>query len=184
MLTNMRRVVGAGVAAVALTVAGAAQANLVTNGSFETGDFGGWTQTGDQSFTGVLCGVPSPDGNCQAFFGPTTPGGITQSLATQAGGNYVVTFSFSPQTPPNTFTAMFGGQTLTSVTNGNNLGFQNFRFMTTAAGANTALSFTFTNQFDFSRLDAVAVEAPEPASLALLGLGLGALALARRRKQQ
>src|SRR5882724_10870417 len=60
---------------------------LVTNGSFETGDFTGWTQVGNTGFGGVECpGAPFAgpgDGNCDAFFGPVgSTGGITQTLNT------------------------------------------------------------------------------------------------------
>jgi len=67
-------------------VASPAFANLVANPGFETGDFAGWTQSGDTSFSGV-------DGNPQsgtfaAFFGPIGGNGfISQDLATMAGGS-------------------------------------------------------------------------------------------------
>ncbi len=88
-------------AAVLLTAAvGApayAAANLVTNGSFETGDFNGWTQVRNTGFSGVFCpGAGSvPDGNCAGFFGPAgSDGGIQQTLATSAGTPYNISFYF------------------------------------------------------------------------------------------
>ena len=39
--------------------AGAAQANIVTNPGFETGDFTGWTLSGDTSFTFVERVLPT-----------------------------------------------------------------------------------------------------------------------------
>jgi len=79
----------------ALGVSGLASANIVANGSFETGDFTGWTQIGNTGFTGVECpGAPFAgpgDGNCDAFFGPVgSTGGITQNLATVAGVRYFI----------------------------------------------------------------------------------------------
>ena len=41
--------------ATALVFCNPARADLVTNGGFETGDFTGWTQTGNTAFDGVLC---------------------------------------------------------------------------------------------------------------------------------
>ena len=63
------------------------QASLVTNGGFETGDFAGWSQTGDTTFNGVQCPGPDPsvyEGNCSAFFGPSfSVGGIEQTIGTE-----------------------------------------------------------------------------------------------------
>src|SRR6266404_3872321 len=82
------RLLGTMVAAMVLVVgiSGAAHAvELVTNGSFETGDFTGWTLTGNTGFTGVECpGVPFAgpgDGNCDAFLGPVgSDGTLSQVL--------------------------------------------------------------------------------------------------------
>ena len=77
-------------------MAGSAQAlNIVNNGSFETGDFTGWTQTGNTGFAGVTSGG-APNGTFFAFFGPIgADGGILQTLSTVAGNKYVISFSFS-----------------------------------------------------------------------------------------
>src|SRR5436305_6063044 len=98
-------------------------ANIVNNGSFETGDFTGWTLSGNTGFTGVECpGAPFAgpgDGNCDAFFGPVgSTGGITQNLATVAGVRYFIGFDFDPDGgTPSSFSATFGGTTLISVNN-------------------------------------------------------------------
>jgi hypothetical protein len=95
----------------ALAFAPPAQADVV-NGGFETGTFAGWTLTGDTSFSGV---DPSAarSGNYEAFFGPTTVGGISQAFATTANTAYVVTFSLAllDSARPNSFAWTWNGDT-------------------------------------------------------------------------
>src|SRR2546422_4407815 len=99
-----KMVLAAMVAALGLAVgiSGPAHAaELVTNGSFETGDFTGWTQTGNTGFSGVECpGAPFAgpgDGNCDAFFGPVGSNGtISQTFATVVGAFYTIVFDFRP----------------------------------------------------------------------------------------
>src|SRR5437016_2266773 len=72
----------------------AGAASLVTNGGFETGDFTGWTQTGNSTFNGVQSPGPGPsvrEGNSSAFFGPVgSVGGISQTLTTIPGASYFI----------------------------------------------------------------------------------------------
>src|SRR5216110_1829080 len=99
-------------AAAAFFVSVPAQAAVVNCG-FETGDFTGWTQTGNTSFDGVTCPGPGPTvrgGNCSAFFGPVgSTGGITQTISTTPGGTYTVFFSLlTDGGTPSSFEADFG----------------------------------------------------------------------------
>src|SRR6266702_2978921 len=86
----------------ALGMSGLAHATeLVTNGSFETGDFTGWTLTGNTGFTGVECpGAPFAgpgDGACDAFLGPVGSNGtLSQVLTTIPGRFYSINFDFQP----------------------------------------------------------------------------------------
>lgn len=167
-----------------------AGAAIVVNGGFETGDFTGWTLTGDTSYSFVLAEAPVPQsGTYGASFGPfDTLGGISQSLATIAGTTYVLDFWLQAESDalgasaPNSFLAQWNGTTVTSLVNSPAFAYQHLIFDVTATSATTLLSFTFNNNPAFWDLDNVRVTAvPEPETWALMVLGLAAVAARRRR---
>jgi hypothetical protein len=91
-----------------------AAANLVANPGFETGDFTGWTVTGN----GIGIDTVFPNtGNFDAFFGALTtdsnPGVLSQILATRAGQSYTLSFTILDEAgfSGDTFTVTLGGFT-------------------------------------------------------------------------
>jgi len=204
MFSATRR--GAAALVLATFFAGAAQANLVTNPGFETGNFTGWALSGDTSDTGVdnfsphsgrfgaLLGTLPPDPR----FPDTLPstGSITQTLATTVGVSYAIEFWLNTAVKPNFLSVSFGGIVLDSLTDittspmvqRNDPNYKLFSYTALASSASTDLVFTFQHDFWVWDLDDVSVEAatavPEPGSLALVAGGLifWFLLLALRRR--
>jgi len=172
-------------AAAAVAFAGSAQAQLVINGGFETGDFSGWTESG---VIGTMYGVDTAgphQGNYSAFFGASTPAAwISQAVATTAGQAYRISFWFdrSPQTTSGLFSVTFGGAQVFNDP-GTTFAFGLVTVNVVANSSSSELRFAANNNSDFYTLDSVSVTAvPEPAPAALLAAGLAAMALWRRRK--
>jgi hypothetical protein len=167
----------------------AAATNLVTNGSFETGDFSGWIEGGDTSFSFVTdepAGGGPTDGIYHAAFGPIDGyGGIIQELATTAGSTYFLSFDIASlsDTPPNAFFLYWDGIYLIDDSN-----FPAFDYVTasgyvTASTNSTTLVFGFYNPPSYFLLDNISVTTvPEPASWALMIAGFGMIGAAMRRR--
>lgn len=181
----------------------AADANLVLNPGFETGDFTDWSLTGD----GVAIDTIFPNtGCCDAAFSATTedanPGVLSQSLSTVAGQSYKLSFaildeagfsgdSFDVQF--GSFSAMITGDEAASPGDLPSL-YTAFSFTVPAidiVGGITVLAFKGLNDpvsgIDWN-LDDVSVNAavntPEPSTWILLAVAFASLAIQRRVKNR
>src|SRR5262245_22728486 len=195
---------GAAASVLATFFAGAAQANLVTNPGFETGNFTGWALSGDTDFTAVDRFSPH-SGSFGAGLGTSFPdprfpitlpstGSITQTLATTVGVSYNIEFWLNTAVKPNFLSVSFGGivlDSLTDITTSPSIlpaVYALFSYTALASSASTDLVFTFQHDPWVWDLDDVSVEAaaavPEPGSLPLIvaGLTFGFLLLALRRR--
>ena len=173
-----------------------ASANLVVNPGFETGNFTGWTQSGNTSFTGVSA-TSAHSGSFGAFFGPIGSNGfISQDLVTVADATYDLTFwlTNSPPTLLNHFEASWNGSVISTSVPDNAAAFPYTQFLFTgllATGSSTALEFGFQNDLGFWEFDDVSVTlntapsgVPEAFSTLWLALPLAGMlgfSLLRRR---
>jgi PEP-CTERM motif len=179
-----RRVLSALVALIACIVTpGYATAGIVTNGGFETGDFTGWTLSGNTDFVGVTTGI-AHTGDYAAYFGSDgSLGFLSQNLATTAGTTYELNFFLaSDGQTPSDFQVTFGGATFDQ-TDLPMFSYVSQSLTVTATGSSTLLQFGFRDDNGFLNLDDVSVIAvPEPGSLVLLCLGASISLTFRNRK--
>lgn len=204
----MRKFFVAALAALALPTG--AHAAAFINGDFESGvsTGGGFVTLGNGStgVTGWIVGGNSIDyigsywqaasGNRSIDLSGNGPGSIAQTFDTIIGQRYLVTFALAgnPDNGPVTktlLTTASGNATQSDIftvapgTLRSNLGWQTFRYIFTATGGSTTLTFASGTQTAFGpALDNVTVSAiPEAATWAMMiaGMGLSGAALRRRR---
>lgn len=197
-MTKFARVLLA-IAVLALCTTGLAYAdnnNLVTNGGFETGDFTGWSVTGDTTFAGVCDVTTCPggfapyEGNYAGYFGAVGDTvSISQLIPTTPGDTYSLSFYLANPVggTPNYFGVTFGSSTFSFSNFGVAFSWQEFTLTTVATSNETPLQFTFRNDPGYWFLDNVNVQQsggtiPEPSTLALFGSGVLGLAGIVRRK--
>ena len=191
-MKTLRPILLALTAVAALSVAYPAKANLITNGGFETGDFTGWTVSGDLNDVAVIgtniTGIAPHSGSFQGVFGPLNTGFLSQMLALAVGTTYRVDFWLANAISPgnNSFAVSLGGVTGFSLTNAGLSGYTEHTFDFTYTGGSTQLLFTYLNVPGEWLLDDVSVNAvgtvPDGGTtVSLLGCALLGLAGLRRR---
>lgn len=188
-------------AALALCLSGAANANVLVNGNFESG-LSGWTLTGVAGLASPPYfggGSPAVDGVFMAVFNQgeqPASGVLSQSFATMAGHTYHVTFDYGTNNGNwQQINAIVAAQDKSVLSDGfygaPGPWLRPFAFDFVAADSLSTLTFKdVAGNWTFSTdglLDNVAVAdanpVPEPASIALLALGLAGIGALRRRQR-
>jgi uncharacterized repeat protein (TIGR03803 family) len=153
----------------------------IQNGGFETGDFTGWTLSGDTNDTfvddGTLTTIPPESGSYEAALGTTTGsfGYLFTSSVTTPGTGYLISFWFANPFPvPATFLVSWNGNLLMGLTNPPAIGWTNFQFAVQASGSSSVLQFEYLNEVSLFALDnvsVVAVPASAPPQLTIVRSG-------------
>jgi len=141
---------------------------LISNGGFETGDFTGWSLSGNATnmyVTGISQFVES--GNYAARLGPIGALGYLSQSNIPTVTNQTYLLSFWLENPdgglPNEFNVSWNGNIIYDQTNLPQFGWTNMQFAVTAVGATSTLQFGFRNDPQFFGLDAVSLTAvPTP----------------------
>jgi hypothetical protein len=152
-----------------------ASANLIVNGSFETGDFTGWTVNAN-SYPISIVTTPVEDGTYAAQIAgyQYNPNTLSQTITDTSGQAYTLSFwrYQAGGTPPIGLTVTWDGTTVFSETDPGAQPYQNFLATVTGSGLDT-LVFTSYNDPSFTYLDNVSLTVPGPQP----GTGIGALML-------
>jgi Carbohydrate binding domain len=175
----MRRKLRWGVIALTLSVwsfvaAGAAKADQVVNGGFETGDFTGWNLSGNTDDTYVLS-FPVHSGYFAAgLSNDGTDGYLSQTISTlTVGQQYQLSYwLYSDGYTPNEFSVSFGGATLFSQTDIPYQPYTEYTYLVTATSTSSELTFGFQDAPGYLYLDDVSLNAvPEPSTAISGGVG-------------
>ena len=151
---------------------------ILFNGNFDTGDFLGWTSSGNFN----SCAIDTNSlyahlGIYGAELGPSgSLGFLSQTLPTTPGASYLLSFWLdSPDGGnPNEFRVSWNGNIIFDKTNIAAIGWTNIQFVVTATGTNTVLQFGFRDDTTWLGLDDIRVVPTQPTipSMNLSGTNL------------
>ena len=146
----------------------AAGQQLAQNGGFETGDFSGWTQTGNSGYTTVDTSLLyAHSGTYGAKLGPWgSLGYISQSISTTPGQFYYLSLWLdSPDgETPNRFLVSWNGTNIFDQAGLAAIGWTNLQFTNLATTDSATLRFGFRNDQSYFGLDDITVFRLPPAS--------------------
>jgi hypothetical protein len=128
----------------------------IQNGAFETGTFSNWTQSGTVNYTYVSTNSLYAYTNTYgAELGPGSLGYLSQTVGTDAGQSYVLSFWLdSPDgLGPNEFLVSWNGTNVFNQTNLAKTGWTNLQFTVTATGSSTVVEFGFFDGGTYLGLD-------------------------------
>ncbi len=184
---NIKRWIGVGL--LVGVVAASANANLVVNGGFETGNFSSWnTQAAAAGSDFSVINGQSHSGSFSALFqaDQNQYDSIWQSLNTVQGTSYTISFwVYNAGVGEDSMQVLWEGNTILNSTpiNAPLEDWTEFSVNAMATTNGSDLKFKFYDGTAWAGLDDVTVTAtpvPEPATMAVLGGGL--LLLIRRRR--
>lgn len=173
--------------------------SIVNNGSFQTGDFTGWTANPNSSFPWQVEGAPGnffADTGCvgqECITGTTSQQAyLYQDLTTTAGNSYTLGFTFSNEGTPSELEVLFGSTVAIDLLNVNTGGSVDYSVNGLVASSSiTRLEFLGREDPSFMSVTNISVTdngpastspIPEPGTVGMVGTGVLGLLGAVRRK--
>lgn len=145
--------------------------SVLQNGGFETGDFTGWTVTG-QTTSGGATPVVYDDvesvasgygvahsGNYGLYLGDNAPFSIAQTAPTDAGQSFLLSFWLENgfAGAGQQFTASWNGVALLSLSSPPQFGWRNYQYLVTGTAGGSVLAFTAENTPSYFGLDDISL---------------------------